>query len=328
MFALKITGAERVEMVERRNPRIERDTDAIVRVTTTSIGPRDLARYAGSHPADKTIPGAEFCGLVDEVGGDVSAVDLGDLVIGIGVFDSADGRRAFGRDGLDGGQALYVLVPDANNTLLKVPTAALEERALLLGDTYGLGASAAAMAREHGKGRICLIGCDPYGASALIALKAAGVDGVIALDAEERRRGLANRLGATIFDASLDDVYDAVLEATDGDGVEAVIVGAGVARDQLELALRLVQQSGVVVLTEPELPGWPDPGLANERGISIRAAAPPLKADVSKSILDLWGSSLDLEPLVSHVMPINDAERGYAQLYAHERGAHKILLKM
>ena len=80
MFAFNITGAQRVEMIDRRNPRIQHDSDAIVRVTTTPIGPRDLARYAGLIPASQTIPGAEFCGLVEEVGEDVSAVDLGDLV--------------------------------------------------------------------------------------------------------------------------------------------------------------------------------------------------------------------------------------------------------
>lgn len=328
MFALNITGVERVEMVERRNPRIIHDTDAIVRVTTTAIGPRDLARYAGLVPANGTVPGAEFCGLVEEVGEDVSAVDLGDLVTGIGVHDYAAGRMAFGWDGLDGAQALYVRVPDANNTLLKVPTAALEERALLLGDTYGLGAAAASAASEHTDGRICLIGCDPYGASALVALNATGVEEVIAIDVEERRRGLAMRLGATTFDGSSDDVQDAVLEETGGTGPGAVIVGAGLAQDQLHLGLRLAHQSGVIVLTEPDLPGWPRPTITNPNGIAIRTVAPPSRADVAKSLLDLWGGRLDLEPLVSHVMPINDADRGYAQLHAHERGAHKILLKM
>jgi threonine dehydrogenase-like Zn-dependent dehydrogenase len=50
--------------------------DVIVRVTTTAIGPRDLARYAGHDPTPGTIPGGEFCGLVDEVGAGISTVDL------------------------------------------------------------------------------------------------------------------------------------------------------------------------------------------------------------------------------------------------------------
>ena len=328
MFALNITGSESVEMVERRNPRIVDDHEAIVRVTTTAIGPRDLARYAGNHLPDGTIPGAEFCGLVDEVGGEVSAVDLGDLVTAIGVFDSSDDRRALGWNGLDGGQALYVRVPNANNTLLKVPTAGIEERALLLGDTYGLGASAAATAMAYGDGPVCLIGCDPYGASALMALRSAGVEHVIAVDSEERRRGLAMRLGAIPFDASADDVYDIVVEETGGDGPTTVILGAGVSPEHVELGVRLVRDSGVVVLTEPALPGWPGPEPVNDRDITIVATSPPSRVDVARSMLDLWGGPLDLEMLVSHVMPINDAERGYAQLHAHERGAHKILLKM
>jgi len=328
MLALSFNGVEHVEVVERRTPRIKDDMDVIVRVTTTAIGSRDLARYAGHDPAPGTIPGAEFCGLVDEVGAGVSTVDLGDLVTGIGVFDSDNGRSGFGWDGLDGGQALYVRVPFANDTLLKVPTAGIEERALLLGDTYGLGASAVDLATAHGATDICVIGCDPYSASALIALAAAGITGVIGLDDEERRLGLARRLGATMFDTSEEGVEGAVREATGGSGFAAMVVGAGVYHTQMELGLRLLRPNGVMVLTEPELPGWSIPEVANERGIAIMAATPPTRADVSKTMLALWGGTLDLEPLVSHVMPLIDAEQGYRQLHARERGANKILLKI
>jgi threonine dehydrogenase-like Zn-dependent dehydrogenase len=328
MLALSFNGVEHVEVVERRTPRIKDDMDVIVRVTTTAISSRDLARYTGHDPAPGTIPGAEFCGLVDEVGAGVSAVDLGDLVTGISVFDSENGRQGFGWDGLDGGQALYVRVPFANDTLLKVPTAGIEERALLLGDTYGLGASAAAQATSSGATDICVIGFDPYGASALIALAASGITDVIGLDDEERRLGLAHRLGATTFDTSEERVEDAVREATGGSGFGAVVVGAGLDATQIELGLRLLQPDGVMALTEPDLPGWSIPALANERGIAIRAATPPTRADVSKTMLALWGGTLDLETLVSHVMPLIDGEQGYRQLHARERGANKILLKI
>jgi threonine dehydrogenase-like Zn-dependent dehydrogenase len=226
---------------------------------------------------------------------------------------------------------LFVRGRDANNSLIKVPTAAIEERALLLGDTYGLGASAAleaTAAMKDGSSQICVIGCDPYGASALISLKSTGTAGVIALDNEERRLGLARRLGGTTFDTSDEDVANAVQEATGGNGPGAVIIGAGVESSQVELGLRLVQPGGIVVLTEPNLPGWQAPEFVDDRGITIRAAAPPTRADVSKSMLELWGGTLELDSLVTHVMPLIDAESGYAQLHARERGAHKILLKM
>ncbi len=328
MFALSFNGVERVEVVERRTPRIKGDMDVIVRVTTTSIGPRDLARFAGHDPTPGTIPGGEFCGLVDEVGVGISTVDLGDLVTGIGVFDSDNGRSGFGWDDLDGAQALYVRVPLADDTLLKVPTAGIEERALLLGDTYGLGASAVDQATAHGATDICVIGCDPHSASALIALAAAGITGVIVLDDEERRLGLARRLGAITFDTSEKGVEGAVREATGGSGFAAIIVGAGVYHSQMELGLRLLRPDGIMVLTEPELPGWSIPAIANERGFAITAATPPTREDVSKTMLALWGGTLDLEPLVSHVMPLIDAEQGYRQLHARERGANKILLKI
>ncbi|HCV27992.1 MAG TPA: hypothetical protein QGI07_00890 [Dehalococcoidia bacterium] len=68
MLALSFTSPSRIEMMERRAPRIVDGSDAIVRVTTTAIGPRDLAGYAGVDPAPGTVPGTEFCGFADEVG--------------------------------------------------------------------------------------------------------------------------------------------------------------------------------------------------------------------------------------------------------------------
>ncbi|MDA1256295.1 MAG: alcohol dehydrogenase catalytic domain-containing protein [Chloroflexi bacterium] len=331
MLALSFEAPGRVEFVERRTPRIVSDTDVIVRVTTTAIGPRDIARYGGPDPWPGTVPGAEFCGVVDETGAEVGSVGLGDLVTGIGVFDQGGVRRAFGCDGLDGGNALYVRVPDADNTLLKVPTAAIEERALLLGDTYALGAAAAKLALATGAARIGVIGCDPYGAAALIALRDAGIKDVVALDDDDRRLGLARRLGAVSFDTAEPQVCDTVREETGGDGPGAVIVGAGVGQDKIDIARRLAGPDGVVIHTEPAVPGFPLPEPAELAGATLPVVlrvAPPDRTTVSKTMLALWGGTLDLAPIVSHVMPISDAAEGYRQLDARERGVHKVLLKI
>ncbi|HCV27991.1 MAG TPA: hypothetical protein QGI07_00895 [Dehalococcoidia bacterium] len=55
-------------------------------------------------------------------------MSLGDLVTGIGVFNTSDpwdGRQAIGGNALDGGQALHVRVPRADDTLFKVSALAL-----------------------------------------------------------------------------------------------------------------------------------------------------------------------------------------------------------
>ena len=339
MLALNFDGPGIVETVDRRTPRIRDDSDAIVRVTTAAIGPRDLARYAGPDPWPGTIPGGEFCGQIDEVGSEVASVDLGDLVTGLGVFDTDNGRKAFGWNGLDGSHALYIRVPQADRVLFKVPSAAIEERALLLGDTYGLGSAAVDIAMADGSTQVVVIGCGPYGASALVALAAAGIENVIALDDDDRRRSLARRLGATTFDASSPEsahIEETVREAVGSDGPGTVILGAGVNTDLLQLALRIVRPDGLVVLTEPELPGSspaPFPGrLALESDtradVKILRAHPPSRADVSRTMLALWGGKLDLAPLVSHVMPLDEAAQGYRQVHNRERGANKILLKI
>ena len=72
----------KIEMEERPRPKIREETDAVIKVTLTTICSSDLHIKHGAVPraVPGTILGHEFVGIVEEVGSAVCKVKPGDRV--------------------------------------------------------------------------------------------------------------------------------------------------------------------------------------------------------------------------------------------------------
>jgi threonine dehydrogenase-like Zn-dependent dehydrogenase len=147
-------GDVRVENVP--DPKIVEPTDAIVRITLACVCGSDLHPY---HSMDKTDEGApmghEFLGIVEETGSEVRGLRRGDFVVSPFAFADntcpicRDGFHTacphggwYGAGGVGGAQAEAVRVPQADGTLVKIPTnvdAALLPSLLALSDVYLTG---------------------------------------------------------------------------------------------------------------------------------------------------------------------------------------------
>ncbi|HTC68627.1 MAG TPA: alcohol dehydrogenase catalytic domain-containing protein, partial [Acidothermaceae bacterium] len=132
MKALVYHGPAAMAWEDVPRPEIAADTDAIVRVDTTTICGTDLHILKGDVPAmvDGRIIGHEAVGTVDAVGAAVKNLKAGDRVLVSCV--SACGACRFCREGrygqclggggwilgneIDGTQAEYVRVPFADNS--------------------------------------------------------------------------------------------------------------------------------------------------------------------------------------------------------------------
>ena len=143
-------------LAEKPKPTIIEPTDAIVRVTLSSICTSDLHIKHGSVPrAVKGITvGHEMVGVVEEIGSDVSTVKVGDRVtVNVETYcgecffckkgfvnncTDKNGGWALGCR-IDGGQAEYVRVPLADNGLDVIPETVTDEQALFTGDILATG---------------------------------------------------------------------------------------------------------------------------------------------------------------------------------------------
>src|SRR6202040_4203203 len=152
MQALTYLGPGRRALEARPKPLINAATDAIVRVTATTICGTDLHILKGDVPTvtPGRILGHEGVGIIEEVGTSVSNFQVGTHVL-ISCITSCGRctnckRRMYSHcengggwilgNLIDGTQAEYVRIPYAPNSLYPIPAGADEEALVMLGDFF------------------------------------------------------------------------------------------------------------------------------------------------------------------------------------------------
>jgi len=174
------------------DPRIEKPTDAIVRISHTAICGSDLWFYRGQHEYQTGWRvGHEPMGVVEAVGNEVHTVKPGDFVIA--PFAISDGTCEFCRKGLhtvcangrfwgtdlDGAQGEAVRAPLADGTLVKVPERAENDEKLLtalfpLTDVMATGHHAAVCAGVEPGSTCVVVGDGAVGLCAVLAARRIG----------------------------------------------------------------------------------------------------------------------------------------------------------
>ncbi len=248
MRASFFAGLRSIEVTDRPDPVIVALTDAVVRVVLTCVCGSDLWYYRGESPHTLGPIGHEFIGMVQQVGPEVHSLAEGDLVIA--PFKYSDGTcancragwtsscvrgGAFGTDGFDGGQGEAVRVPFADATLVRVPGSGHSEemmRSLLaLSDVMCTGHHAAVSAGIRPGSVVAVIGDGAVGLCAVIAARRVGAARIIALSRNPARQALARSFGATDILAERGNAAtEAVLDVTDGIGVDAALECVGTAQ--------------------------------------------------------------------------------------------------
>jgi threonine dehydrogenase-like Zn-dependent dehydrogenase len=248
---------------ERPDAGIVESTDAVVRVVLACVCGSDLWYYRGETPFEPGPIGHELIGVVEDVGAEVSTLRKGDFVVA--PFAFSDGTCPHCRHGVhtscvnggfmpatngDGGQGEAVRIPQADGTLVKVPTSDHSDETLAslltLSDVMGTGHHAAVCARVSDGDTVAVVGDGAVGLCAVLAAKRLGADRVIALSRHAARQEVARKFGATdIVETRGEEATAAVLELTGGVGVDATLecVGTGQA---METALSIARPLSTV----------------------------------------------------------------------------------
>jgi len=198
-----------IELIEKAEPKLLHSTDAIVKVTLSSICTSDLHIINGAVPSAKNniILGHEFVGEVIEVGSDIKNIKIGDRVSAN--CETFCGKCEFCQKGfinncinggwelgckIDGCQAEYVRVPFADNGLTKLPDNVSYENALFVGDILSSGYWGAKLCEIKESDTIAIIGAGPVGLCAMQSAKIFKAKQVIAIDINDSRLNLAKQL--------------------------------------------------------------------------------------------------------------------------------------
>jgi glutathione-independent formaldehyde dehydrogenase len=296
MRALVYHGPKKVSVDEVPDARIERPTDALIRVTTTNICGSDLHMYEGRTDVEEgKVLGHENMGEVIEVGSGVDRVKVGDMVclpfnIGCGFCKNCEAGltgfcltanpgnagAAYGYADMgpySGGQAELLRVPWADWNALVLPDDAREKQAdyVMLSDILPTGYHGTELAQVGTGDSVVIWGAGPVGLMAALSAQLRGADQVLVVDQQPDRLRLAEKIGATPVDDSAGDAVQQVLDATRGEGadkgVEAVGYQAhdhhgqespGLTINSLIQAVRPTGRIGVVGVFVPEDPSAED----------------------------------------------------------------------
>jgi threonine dehydrogenase-like Zn-dependent dehydrogenase len=130
--------------------------------------------------------------------------------------------------GFPGGQAEYLRVPHADVGPIKIPDDLTDEQVLFLSDIFPTGYMAAENADIEPGDTVAVWGCGPVGQFAVQSAWMFGAGRVIAIDHIPERLAMAETYGkAAIIDYSQADVYDSLMEMTNGRGPDRGIDAVG-----------------------------------------------------------------------------------------------------
>ncbi len=166
--------------------------------------------------------------------------------------------------------------------------------------------------------RVAVIGCGGVGLSALMAAVAVGAEPVLAVDAAPQKLDVARSFGATdavLWRGDPQSTADAVREATGG-GVDYAIEATG-RPEAMEAAFLSTRPRGAAVLVGIpradavlSLPATTIPRMERRVLGSIYGSSRP-ERDFADTLERYRRGELPLDRLVSHRLPLEDAERGF-----------------
>ncbi|MGJ7458862.1 NAD(P)-dependent alcohol dehydrogenase [Halomonas sp. MA07-2] len=344
----------RIEIDDRPIPDIG-PNDALIRVTTTTICGTDVHILKGEYPVKKgLIVGHEPVGVIEKLGANVQGYREGQRVIAGAICPSftsyacQDGCSAqdgghhshgykpmggwrFGNT-IDGAQAEYLCVPDAQANLSPVPDGLTDDQVLMCPDIMSTGFAGAESANIKIGDFVAVFAQGPIGLCATAGARLRGAGLIIAVDGVNERLEMAKKMGA---DVTLNfrevDVVAEILKITGGRGVDVSIEALGL-QQTFEQALRVIKPGGTLSSLGVYSENLTIPlsafcaGLGDHR--IITTLCPGGKERMRRLMQIIDSGRLDLGPMVTHRYALEKIVEAY-DLFSHQRdGVLKIALEV
>jgi alcohol dehydrogenase len=260
MKALVYLGPHKKALEEKPMPVIIQSTDAVVRVTKTTICGSDLHILKGDVPTvtEGRIIGHEGVGVIEDVGAAVNNFKKGDHVIiscitscgkcdncKKGMYSHCDNGGWILGNTIDGCQAEYVRIPFADTSLYHIPDGSDEEALVMLSDILPTGFECGVLNGQVKPGDVvAIVGAGPVGLAALLTAQFYTPSRIIMIDQDDNRLAVAKTFGATdMINSKGGDAKQKVMELTGNKGVDVSIEAVGIP-ETLELCIDIVAAGG------------------------------------------------------------------------------------
>jgi threonine dehydrogenase-like Zn-dependent dehydrogenase len=324
--------------------------EAVIRITLTTICGTDVHILRGEYPVKPgLIIGHEPVGVIAELGPGLTGFRIGDRVLvgaitpcgqclaclsgqlsqcGHGGGYEAIGGWRFGNT-IHGAQAEYLLVPNAQANMARIPDELTDEQVVLLADIASTGFAGA----ESGKVRIgdsvVVFAQGPIGLCATAGAKLMGAALVIGVDGDDTRLAMAKRMGADVaLDFRQVDVIEEVKKLTGG--VDVAIEALGT-QQTFESALRCLRPGGTLSSLGVYSGKLQMPYDAFAAGLGdhriVTTLCPGGKERMRRLLETVRHGRVDLTPLLTHTFPLDRIVEAY-DLFSNRRdGVLKVAIR-
>jgi len=343
MTALVYHGPGQKSWEDVPKPELQSATDAVVRMTKTTICGTDLHILKGdvSTVSEGRVLGHEGIGVVESAGDSVTRFRPGDRVL-ISCITSC-GRCDFCRRGMcshceDGGwilgntihgtQAGFVRIPWADTSLHHIPVGADEDSVVMLSDILPTGYECGVLNGCVKPGDVlAIVGAGPIGLATLLTAKFYAPGDIIMIDQDDHRLDTARKLGATkLINTKRDNAAEKVMAMTFGNGVDVAVEAVGVP-ETFELCQAIIAAGGHIAnvgVHGRSVPLHLDKLWSRNITITTRLVDAVSTGLLLKTVVS---GRLDARPLITHHFGLSQAITAY-ETFAHaaEQSALKVIL--
>ena len=327
MLAYTYIDNGKFELIEKERPQLLNSTDAIVKVTMSSICTSDLHIKHGSVPkAEKGITvGHEMVGIVEEIGSDVKNVKVGDRVtVNVETFcgecffckngyvnncTDKNGGWALGCR-IDGGQTEYVRVPYANQGLNKIPDNVTDEQALFVGDVLATGFWATRISEIKKDDTVLIIGAGPTGICTLLCVILKNPKKIIVCEKDETRRNFVKTHYPNVIVTEPETCKEVVLNESAHGGADVVLEVAGT-EETFKMAWDCARPNAIVTIVAlyDKAMILPLPDMYGKNLIFKTGGVDGCDCEEILSLIEQ--GKIDTTSLITHKYKLEDIEKAY-----------------
>jgi 2-desacetyl-2-hydroxyethyl bacteriochlorophyllide A dehydrogenase len=334
MKALRLTGPDALNLVEIAVPRVG-PTEVLIRTGASTICTSDLIDIH-TNPFGIVLPvilGHEGAGTVAAIGETVAGIRVGDLVAAHPVHPCGQCRVCMGGlphlcprlrhlgHTMQGTFAEFFVV-DADR--VRVVPAGTDAALAALAEPVCVCLEALQQARLSSSSTLLIIGDGPFGLI-MARLTAMRDIATVVLAGEHDFRLAFARDARTINTAHIAHPVNALLQATDGAGFDAVILAVG-SKEAVDTALDVLKPRGRLVLFAAVHGKTPvDLAAVHRKELEILGSCNDSNMlDLAVGLLE--NDSLALTQLITHRFPVDDYAQAFALAATGQHQAIKIAL--
>ncbi len=323
--------------------------DAIVRTRAALVCTSDVHTVDGGvGPRENLTLGHEAVGVVHQVGSEVHTVKPGDRVAVNAITPcyrcpncirgyTSQCQETLGgwkfANKKDGVFAEFFHVNAAEANLAPIPDNVPDEKAVYTCDMMSTGFAGAENADIPFGGTVAVFAQGPVGLMATLGCRLRGAGQVIAVESVPNRKELARHYGAdVVVDFTERDPVEAVMDLTDGVGVDAAIEALG-GQATFEACVKVTRPGGVI--SNIGYHGQGDyvkiPRVAWGVGMSdktIRTAlCPGGKVRMQRLLRLLETGRVDPTPMTTHTFSFEELDRAFELMRSKEEDIIKPLIR-